>query len=247
MRTGLLAAVAALVVATGALASGATRPIQHGHAQGVRVVVYRSGVTIFDLRRIAPTPYRLLNGPNGLLFGCLKAHLRHGVWRTSEYTIQAHFRRRLRFAGRTFVGARFVGPYDGCELGGLYGHRWDDAFGTRNAVEIWLTANGRHFFNDRAAARDLAYFVRSGRVHQIRISADPQPGLEAFARQYPGRVVEIPRPSTTVPKDVIGYWIGARTIVFTATSSTGRRFYVVAERGSFKLPVKNLGDLAFVF
>jgi hypothetical protein len=59
--------------------------------------------------------------------------------------------------------------------------------------------------------------------------------------------VRLTLPSTTVPKDVIGVWIGARTIAFTATSSTGRRFYVVAKRGTYKLPVKSLDKLAFVF
>jgi hypothetical protein len=46
---------------------------------------------------------------------------------------------------------------------------------------------------------------------------------------------------------VIGVWIGARTITFTATSSTGRRFYVVAKRGTDKLPVQSLDKLAFAF
>ena len=67
------------------------------------------------------------------------------------------------------------------------------------------------------------------------------------ARRYPGRVVQVPSSRTRVGKDVIGFWVGQRTIVFTVTSSTGRRFFVVAKRGSYRLPVKNLGDLAFVF
>ena len=238
-------AVAAVLLVTAVTAASASRqrPLQHGSSQGVRVDVYRSGLAVFDLRRIESTPQRLLTGPSGLLFGCLKARLRHGVWRTSEYTITARFVQQLRFRS----GKRFAPPYDGCELGGLYGHQWDDAFGTRNAVEIWLTVSGRHFFNDRAAARDLAYFVRSGRVQRIRQSTNPRLGLEALARRYPGRVIEIPSSSTRVHKDEVGFWIGPETLVFTVTSSTGRRFYVVAQRGTLKLPVKNLGDLALVF
>ena len=50
-----------------------------------------------------------------------------------------------------------------------------------------------------------------------------------------------------VRKDEVGFWIGPQKLVFTVTSSTGRRFYVVASRGTLKLPAKNLGDLAFVF
>ena len=241
MKHVLLAGAAALAVA-GAATGAAPRAIQHGAAQGIRVTVYSSGKAVFDLRHAERTPQRLLSGPHGLSYGCMHVRLLRETWRGGEYTLHARFRRTLRFTWRNLRA-----PYDGCELGGLYGHRWDDAFGTRNAVEIWLTATGRHFFNDRAAARDLAYFVRSGRVQKIRLSADPRPGLTAFAQRYPGRVVQIASPSARVHKDQIGYWIGPQTIVFTVTSSTGRRFYVVAERGTLKLPQKNLGDLAFVF
>ena len=64
--------------------------------------------------------------------------------------------------------------------------------------------------------------------------------------RYPGRVVEIPSSTTRVSRDVIGVWIGKRAIVFTTTSLTGRRLFVVGKRGSLWLPAKNLGDLAFV-
>jgi hypothetical protein len=226
----------------GGVVGNAPPRLQHGASQGIRVDVYAPGTAIFDLRHAGRTAHRLLTGPSGLMFGCLHARFTHGVWRTAEYTLSGRYTPHLRF-----LWHRVVAPYDGCELGGLYGHRWNDAFGTRNAVEIWLTANGRHFFNDRAAARDLAYFVRSARVQRIRLSADPLHGLQAFARRYPGRVVQVPSSHTRVAKDVIGFWVGSRAIAFTATSSTGRRFFVVAKRGSYRLPVKNLGDLAFVF
>jgi hypothetical protein len=72
-------------------------------------------------------------------------------------------------------------------------------------------------------------------------------GLEAFVHSFPKRVVELSSPGARAPEHTIGFWIGDRTIVFTATSSTGRRLFVVANRGTLKLPEKNLGDLAFVF
>jgi hypothetical protein len=233
-----------LCVGVAAAPAGSRRPIQHGTAQGVRVNVYSSGAAVFDLRRIAPTPRRLLHGPDGATYGCFHAKFTRGNWHPAEYMIGAHHLSRRLVFRRNHLAA----PYDVCELGGYWGHRWDDALGTRNAVEIWLTPLGRHFFNDRAAARDLAYFVRSRRVQeQIRLAANPQVGLAWFVNRYPGRVVEMAKPSARVPKDVIGVWIGPQTITFTATSSTHRRFFVVAERGTYKLPSKNLGDLAFVF
>ena len=229
-------------VLAGTARSAVTNRIQHRAAQGVAVDVYSSGLAVFDLRRTEPKARRLLTGPSGLTYGCLHAHFARGVWRTGEYALSGRFARRLRFRWRGVVG-----PYDGCELGGLYGHRWWDQWGTRNAVEIWLTVRGRHFFNDRAAARDLAYFVRAGRVQRIRLSANPRAGLERFMRRYPGRVVELASPRGKAPRDTIGFWIGERRLVFTVTSSTKRRFFVVATRGTLKLPIKNLGDLAFVF
>lgn len=241
LGTALIACLV-LAGAAGGVVVKRPQPIQYGAARGVVVDVYSSGGAVFDLRRTEPAARRLLTGPSGLTYGCLHARFARGVWRTGEYTRSGRFSPSLRFRWN-----RVVGPYDGCELGGLYGHRWWDAWGTRNAVEIWLTVRGRHFFNDRAAARDLAYFVRSGRVQRIRLSLNPLPGLQAFARRYPGRVVQVPASRTRVAKDVIGFWVGQRTIVFTVSSSTGRRFFVVAKRGTLKLPAKNLGDLAFVF
>ena len=233
----LLAGLVGASVAAGAT----TRPVQHGASQGVRVDVYTPGTAIFDLRRIDPKPRRLLSGPH-LVYGCFRARFVHGLWRVYESELTGKLTRRLVY--KPLSGAA---PYDGCEIGGLYGHRWWDAFGTRDAIEIWLTARGRHYFNDRAAGRDLAYFVRSGRVRRIRMSADPGPGLEAIMHRYPGRFVELRSPRGRVGRHVIGFWIGPRTIVFTTTSSTKRRLFVVAERGSLKLPAQNLGDLALVF
>jgi hypothetical protein len=224
--------------------------LQHGSARGVTVDVYEPGKAIFDLDGIDPAARRLVTGPSGLTFGCLRVRFYQGRWLADAYGASGDFGGRLRW---DFAGSRFdttnqlPPPYDGCELGGLYGHRWNDAYGTRNAVEIPLTTEGRHFFNDRAAARDLAYFVRSGRVQQIRLSATPRAGLEAFVQRYRGRVVELSSPEATAPEDTIGFWIGNRTLVFTVTSSTKRRLFVVAKRGTLKLPEKNLGDLAFVF
>jgi hypothetical protein len=229
------------------------RQLQHGASRGVKVDVYEPGTAIFDLQALDPEGRRLLSGPGGLSVSCLRARFYQGRWLADENGIhQAHFNPQLRWdGGRPLRGDPFPHqvppPYDGCELVGFYGHRWNDAFGTRAVVEIPLTAEGRHFFNDRATARDLAGFVRSGRVQRIRQSPDPRPGLEAFVHRFPKRVLELSSPGATAPEHTIGFWIGDRTITFTATSSTGRRFFVVAKRGTLKLPERNLGDLAFVF
>jgi hypothetical protein len=252
MRTVWVSIATALLLTGVATASTASNPLQHGVSQGVTLKVYAPGLGVFDLTHADARVRRLLSQPQ-ISPACVKARLVNGEWRADDLGTMTAYARRIQvdFAAMSVPppGAGnppFRAPYDGCEIGGLYGHRWNDAFGTRTAVEIWLTVRGRHFFNDRAAARDLAYFVRSGRVLKIRLSDNPRPGLEWFIHRYPGRVVEIPSSTTRVSRDVIGFWIGKRVIVFTTTSSTGRRLFVVAKRGSVRLPAKNLGDLAYL-
>lgn len=252
MRTLWVSIAVTLFLAGAAAASTASPPLQHGVSQGVSVNVYAPGRVVFDLTHASATVRGHLRGPR-IAPACVKARLVNGLWQADDVgtytTVQSLI--EIDFAAMSVPpptgGVPFRAPYDGCEIGGLYGHRWNDAWGTRAAVEIWLTVQGRHFFNDRAAARDLAYFVRAGRMQKIRISANPRPGLESFVRHYPHRVVEMTSAGGRVPEHVIGFWVGARTIVFTTTSPTGRRLFVVARRGTRKLPQKNLGDLAYVF
>jgi hypothetical protein len=222
--------------------------VQHGKSQGVSVAVYDPGVAIFDLSAASPRVASL-----GASAGCLRARFLNGRWLSDELSSgtlgrnYAHLRVDLVGGGGSMLPNEVPPPYEGCEISGSYGRRWNDAFGTRALVEIPLSEAGRHFFNDRAAARDLAYFVRSGRVQRIRLSPSPRPGLEALTRRYPQRVVELQREDQFAPEDKIGFWIGPGTIRFTTTSSTGRRLFVVAKRRTLKLPSQNLGDLAFVF
>lgn len=228
--------------------------LQHGEAQGAVVDVYKPGVAIFDLRfASAPAKRLATNGSPA----CFRSRFLNGRWLTDEFGASGEavgrpgddrLRLDLVTPGQGFeVSHEVPPPYDGCELGGLYGHRWNDAFGTRAPIEIPLTAAGRHFFNDRAAARDLAYFVRSGRVQRIRLSSSPQAELTALTRQYPGRVVQLSTGSQRAPEHKIGFLVGPETITFSTTSSTGRPFFVIAKRATLRLPRSNLGDLAFVF
>src|SRR5207253_584394 len=238
------AAVAVKKVGLGAL-------VQRGKSQGVSVSVYDPGVAIFDLSAASPRVVKRLGA--GVSAGCLRTRFLNGRWLSDDLSSGALGRGGDRLRVDLVGGGGFMlpdevpPPYQGCEISGYYGRRWNDAFGTRALVEIPLSEAGRHFFNDRAAARDLAYFVRSGRVQRVRLSPSPRPGLEALARRYPHRVVELQRKDQFAPEDKIGFWIGPGTIRFTTTSSTGRRLFVVAKRRTLKLPSQNLGDLAFVF
>jgi hypothetical protein len=254
MKSGVAAALGVVLLTTSAPASTASSPLQRGESQRVTVAVYAPGRVVFDLTHATRNALQHLRSPS-IGAGCVKARLAHGLWKAMDvFGSNRPLARRVRidlaptYSPPAAGPPPFKAPYDGCELGGYYGHQWNDAWGTRDAVEIPLTVAGRHFFNDRAAARDLAYFVRSGRVQkQIRLSANPEAGLRWYIRRFPRRVVKLQSPSARVPRHVIGVWIGPTTILFTTTSSTHRRLYVIAKRGSYRLPKKNLGDLAFVF
>jgi hypothetical protein len=231
--------------------------VQRGDSQGVSVSTYDPGVAIFEFSSASARVRRLAAGDASA--GCLRARFLNGRWLDDEELVSSgvssggtlsrrpdSFRVDLVGSDPTLLAHDVPPPYDGCELSGLYGHRWNDPYGTRALAEIPLSEAGRHFFNNRAAARDLVYFLRTRRVQKIRLSDNPRLRLEWLVHRYPGRVVEIPSSTTRVSRDVIGVWIGKRAIVFTTTSLTGRRLFVVGKRGSLWLPAKNLGDLAFV-
>jgi hypothetical protein len=227
--------------------------VQRGDSQGVSVSTYDPGVAIFDFSSASARVRRLAAGDASA--GCLRARFLNGRWHKDEELVasggslsRGPDRLRVDLVGsdRLLLAHEVPPPYDGCELSGLYGRRWNDPYGTRALAEIPLSEAGRHFFDDRAAARDLVYFLRTRRVQKIRLSNNPRLRLEWLVHRYPGRVVEIPSSTTRVSRDVIGVWIGKRAIVFTTTSLTGRRLFVVGKRGSLWLPAKNLGDLAFV-
>lgn len=91
------------------------------------------------------------------------------------------------------VGLRYLGlrtPFDGCEVQGSSGHRWLDRLGSHSAVEVASTAAATRYFEDRAAARDLALFVRSGKVQRLRrLSGDRL--AQALAREYGSRIARL--------------------------------------------------------
>ena len=111
-------------------------------------------------------------------------------------------------------------PFDGCELASSGGHRWPDRFGSHAPVELPLTEAGRRYFADRAAARDLALFVRSGAVQRIR--REPGPQLERDLRATFG---------DRLARSRIRYRLTADGVRFWETSPTGKRLEVVVEHG----------------
>jgi len=212
--------------------------VQQGGVHGVAITAGRNGSVLFDATRIEPRRRALLDG--GITYACFELVTRGGV--TQD--------RGLGQAGRLqpTVGFRVFGigtPLDGCEIQGGYGHRWPDRLGAHSVIEVPFTEAGHRFFEERAAARDLALFVRSGAMRQLRRSSPPLTAAE-LTRQFGARIAALPSRSAAPPEGAIGYWVDGSSVFFRRMSPTGRRFeVVVGPNGGVRS--ENVEPLAFVF
>lgn len=203
-------------------------PLQTGHGDGFSVVVGRNAAVQFTQTAETPILRRLARTTAG--FGCFRLTSEFGIFTVRGVSVDGGFAPRV---GLLIPG---VGrPVDGCEVQAPIGRRWPDALGGHAAVEIPLTVAGRRFFADRAAARDLALFVRSRRMHELRREPAAR-ALRDIRRVYARPLVDS-RIRLAAP--------GAATLRFAETSPTGRRFVVVVRNG--RIRSQNLKPYAFVF
>jgi hypothetical protein len=212
-------------------------PLQRGSGNGVTVTAGSNGVVLFDLRGIDADARRLVDhGHASLGYGCFKLVREFGIFDAKGMGFQG------RFAPTAAV--RIFGlpkPWDGCDIQGSYGHRWPDRNGSHSAVEIPLTPKGRRYFADRAAARDLALFVRTARMQQIR----KMTGAQLLAALDPYPILQLGTARDPLPIGTIGYAPTADGVTFVKRSITGRRF--VVEVRDRKIRKQNLKPYAFVF
>jgi hypothetical protein len=210
-------------------------PFQHGSGDGVSVTVGANGVVVFDTTGIAADRQAVL----GHGVGCFKIeHDQLGLW-PRELTV-------LRNFGPT-IKIRLTGvphPYDGCEVQGGYGHTWPDRLGSHSAIEVPLTATGRRYFIDRAAARDLALFVRSKRGHKLRRETGTKLRHDVTRIGSP-RIVELPSAGASPRVGKIGYAVTAKGVTFVELSPTGKRFYVVVRNGEIR--TQNVKPYSYVW
>jgi len=209
-------------------------PIQRGRANGVSVTAGANGVVLFDASGIDPHARALIGRGVGL--GCFKLTREFGIFDARE----------LLFSGRfaSSVAVRIFGlshPWDGCEIQGSYGHRWPDRNGSHSAVEIALTDKGRRYFADRAAARDLALFVRSAKMQRIRKLT----GAALIRGLAPYPIVRLGSPDASPALGKIGYAPTADGVTFVERSGSGRRF--VVEVRNRRIVGKKLRPYALVF
>jgi hypothetical protein len=194
---------------------------------GVSVVAGANGAVQITADNVPAAVRRLLQ--NSVSFSCFRLTREFGIFTVRGFGTEGAFTPSIGFQlgnlGR---------PLDGCEITSERGHRWPDAFGSHGPVELSFTAKGRAYFADRAAARDLALFVRSRRMQQIRKEHGHQL-LSDIHTNY-GHALAHSR---------IHYTLTANGITFTETSTSGKQFKVMISHG--RIVRQNLKPYTLVF
>lgn len=205
-----------------------TTPLQRSEAKGVTVAAGANGSALFDLTRLDPTLRPMLTR-GGVGYTCYRLTREFGIFTVRSLSIPGKL--------APTVGTSYHGigtPFDGCELQGTYGHRWPDRFDSHTAVELPFTTKGREFVADRAAARDLALFVRSRQMHTLR-KLNGQELLDALHTTF----------GSTLANSRIRVKPTPDGAVFSEQSPTGKTFIVAIRDG--RIVKQNLKPYAFVF
>jgi hypothetical protein len=214
---------------------------QRATAQGVTVSVEAADkhpVVDFDAGAIAPSIEARLAGRRAY-FSC--------------FAITGNNVRKARVAGasaewKPHVALKMTGylkpPFDGCSVGGTGGQSWHDRYGTHSEVEVAFNVRGKRYFEDRAAARDLAEFVRSKQTRLIRVKTGQ--ALRAAVRKAYGNQVDILASASAVaPAGRVGVYVSGTTTTFSEQSTVGVRFFVEFNNG--KRVRDDLRGIAFVY
>ena len=202
-------------------------PIQSASADGVTVVAGANGAVRITAHNVPSSKATFLRGR--ISVSCFRL--------TREFGIPGALGSGVSGAFADSIGLTInsVGrPLDGCEIGSGRGHRWPDPLGSHSTIELPFTAKGRAYFADRAAARDLALFVRSGRRQKIR----KQPGLQLLREMKAAY-------GSALAKSRVRYVLTPHGITLTEKSATGRQFSVDVVHGRIKR--SNVAPYAKVF
>lgn len=208
-----------------------SRPVvvQRGSADGVSVVVRGAEITA-DFRGLSPEKRRLLATRGRITLGCFKLVTVGGKPDTSGGGVSRRFTTVLHVRPFSPDSAQRA-PLDGCTATGAYGHKWNDANGTHDAVEIPLTSRGRRYFSERGAARDIAWLARARVFKYIRYAKEPLSAASA-ARPLGSHVVPLATAKATPPLGKLGLWLGnPKRIVLVERAPTGRRLYLEIRHG----------------
>jgi hypothetical protein len=230
-------------------------PLQRISSPVASVTVFRNSFVVLRFSSTSSDAYRRLarsaakvDGRVG--FTCGTVAYGSGRWKdiAGGATVQLRPTLRTSLANGPYPAGMPTPPYDFCEVSGTYGRYWNDEEGPHEVVEVPFNALAKRYFDERATARDLAYFVRTKKLMRIRKSVhrgEAAPSAGDLARLFGERVVPVQRRDGTALKGTIGVWSDRKEIIVSELTPSGRRLYVTV-RDVF-VGATNIRDLAFVF
>jgi len=228
-------------------------PLQHASTSDAVVDVYRKGIVEVRFTSTASEAYRRLVRTSRHSAGvagidCSTVAFGNGRWKQLGGGSNSRVGPEMGMRMDTAHGGMPSPPFDACEVSGTYGRYWNDEEGTHELVEVAFTAVGRRYLDERATARDLAYLVRSKKMHAIRLAVHrgrPAPSAEELARILGSRVIPLASRNGTAPNRKVGVWTGGRLIVASELTPAGRRLYVTID--ALRIGPNDIRDLSFVY
>jgi hypothetical protein len=213
--------------------------LQHASARGIDFTVGHNDVVVVKPITLDAATKRLISGRSvGVSCFVVSPTIRHT--RSAGVSVSWNGSSETAFKILGYIKP----PFDGCEIGGNYGHRWHHQRGTHSPVEAAFTARGRRYFENRASARDLALFVRSRTMQRLRMKSGAA-FIAAIRAQYGSRVTVLASETATAPAGTVAVWASGTRAILSERSRVGGRFYVQLDNG--KISKENVRGLAFVF
>ena len=233
-------------------------PLQRASTADAVVDVYRNGVVEVQFTSTDAEAYRRLVRTSRFSsdtagVDCLKVGFGAGRWEALGGGSNAHVGPLM---GTRLGGGRGAHPIGGmpsppfvvCQVSGTYGRYWNDEEGTRELVEVPVTAIGRRYLDERGTCRDLAYLVRSKKMHAIRLGihrGGSAPSADELVRIFGPRLVPMASREGSAANGKVGVWSDGKLIIASELTPAGRRLYVTIN--ALRIGPNNIRDLSFVY
>jgi hypothetical protein len=228
-------------------------PFQHASSPIATADVYRNGVVAIRFLSTGSAAYQQLlrssrHSSGGVGIGCTDVAFGANRWKNLGGGQSTRLAPEIRMRMDTMHGGMPSAPFDYCEISGTYGRYWNDEEGTHELVEVPFTPLAKRYLNERATARDLAYFVRTKKMWRIRKAirrGEAGPTASELARLFGEAVVPLSGRDGVAPAGKIGVWTGGKLIVATEQTPGGRRLFVTVR--DVLIGANNIRDLSFTF